>query len=96
MNESTFKLLGTRVLLTRPVRPKSAIQLSPEAEADLDREMMAKWTALEVFATGDEVTQVKAGDKVYVPVNYLQHAEVVVFGEEQKMLIAERDIAIVW
>jgi hypothetical protein len=96
MSTENFKLLGTRVLLTRPVRPKSSIQLTPEAEAELDREMMDKWTALEVFATGDEVTQVKAGQKVYVPVNYLQHAEVVVFGEEQKMLIAERDIAIVW
>jgi len=96
MSEQTFKLLGSRVLLTRPVRPKSAIQLSPEAEAELDKEMMAKWTALEVFATGPEVTQVKQGDKVYVPVTYLQHADIVVFGEEQKMMIAERDIALIW
>lgn len=96
MSEQTFKLLGARVLLTRPVRPKSAIQLSPEAEAELDKEMMAKWTALEVFATGPEVTSVKTGDKVYVPVTYLQHADIVVFGEEQKMMVAERDIALIW
>ena len=96
MSKPFKTLLGTRILLNKPDKPESVIQLSPEAEAELEREMMQKWTMLEVFATGDEVTYVVPGDKVYVPTQYLQHADVVQLDDSIKLMIAERDIAIVW
>ena len=90
------KLVGTRVLLTKPEKPESKVLLSAEAEAELEQEMMKKWTALEVHAVGDEVNLVQPGDKVYVETYALQNAGVVVLDEKHKLMIAERDIAIVW
>lgn len=90
------KLIGTRVLLSKPVKPESKIMLDPLSEAQVEAEMMAKWTALEVYAIGDEVTTVVAGDKVFVETYSLQSAGVVSIGEDLKLMIAERDIAIIW
>jgi hypothetical protein len=90
------KLVGTRVLLTKPKKPESKVLLSPEAEAQMEAEMMAKWTALEVYAVGDEVSIVAPGDKVFVETYSLQNAGVVSIGDDLKLMIAERDIAIIW
>lgn len=89
-------LVGTRVLLTKPQKPESKIMLDPAAEAAMEAEMMAKWTALEVYAVGDEVKTVIPGDKVFVETYSLQNAGVVPVGDDLKLMIAERDIAIVW
>lgn len=89
-------LVGTRVLLTKPQKPESKIMLDPAAEAAMEAEMMAKWTALEVYAVGDEVKTVTPGDKVFVETYSLQNAGVVPVGDDLKLMIAERDIAIVW
>jgi hypothetical protein len=90
------KLIGKRVLLNKPEKPESKVVLSAEAEASLEQDMMKKWTALEVFATGDEVDIVSPGDLVYVETYALQSAGVVQLEEGIKLMIAERDIAIVW
>ena len=114
------KLVGKRVLLNKPVQPESKIQITPEVQAKMDHEMMEKWTALEVFAVGDEVELVKPGDRVFVETYALQSAGVVNFSKEEnktithslghfspyvetvntpqniKLMVAERDIAIVW
>jgi hypothetical protein len=96
---TTFKkLVGKRVLLNKPTKPESKIQLSPEAEASAERELMAKWTALEVHAVGDEVDlcHLQPGDKVYVETYALQSAGVVQIDGNFKLMVAERDIAIIW
>lgn len=90
------KLVGTRVLLTKPKKPESKIMLDPSAEAAMESEMMLKWTALDVYAIGDEVKTVEVGDKVYVETYALQNAGIVVINDDHKMMIAERDIAIIW
>lgn len=92
-----FKMLvGTRVLLSKPQKPESKIMLDPAAEAQMEAEMMAKWTALEVYAVGNEVTLVQPGDKVFVETYSLQSAGVINIGDDMKLMIAERDIAIIW
>lgn len=92
-----FKMLvGTRVLLSKPQKPESKIMLDPAAEAQMEAEMMAKWTALEVYAVGSEVTLVQPGDKVYVETYSLQSAGVIAIEDDMKLMIAERDIAIIW
>jgi hypothetical protein len=90
------KLRGRRILLTKPVKKESAIQLSAGTEAQLDAEAMKQWTALEVYAIGEDVEEVAAGDKVYVPTYGLQQAEILEVGGALRMMISEGDIAIVW
>jgi hypothetical protein len=58
--------------------------------------MIKKWTELEVFAIGEDVTVVVPGDKVYISTSYLQSAERIIIGEEAKMMVLEFEIAIVW
>ena len=60
------------------------------------KEAMALWTNLEVYATGDTVTLVSAGDKVYLTTGSLQNAEKVEIEGEVKLMVSEGDIAIVW
>lgn len=94
---SLFKRLrGRRILLIKPVKKESSIKLNAETEAALDAAAMLQWTALEVFAIGEDVEDVVVGDKVYVPTYGLQQAEVVEIDKKLYMMISEGDIAIIW
>jgi len=91
------KLIGTRVLLTKPVKPETTIVMSPEMENEIEREMMKKWTHLEVYAIGSDVTSVNVGDSLYVPSFSLQSADLIELDDlSTKLMISERDIAIIW
>jgi len=92
-----FKTLkGRRILLEKPVRPESSIELTEDVKRRMEEEMMRKWTSLEVYAVGEDVESVVPGDKVYVPSQGLNSAEVVDINGELKLMIGEFDIAIVW
>ena len=53
---TNFKtLVGKRVLVNKPEKPESKIQLTPESESLMEQEMMKQWTALEVYAIVNEV-----------------------------------------
>ena len=94
---SDFKTLrGRRILLTKPVKKESAIQLSAETEALIDAEAMKQWTALEVFAIGEDVEDVSVGDKVYVPTYGLSQAEILEVGGALRMMVSEGDVSIIW
>lgn len=91
------ELTGRRVLVTKPVRKESAIQLSDEAKAALDADAMKDWTALEVYAIGSDVQRTNlVGKKVYVPTYALQSSEIVEVDGALRMMISEGDIAIIW
>lgn len=93
----TFKLRGKRILLDKPEKKQSAIELTPEAEAELEQQYMKNWTKLTVFAVGTDVAEVKAEDKVYIPTHILQGVEVVQFSDGSiKLLVSENDVAIIW
>jgi co-chaperonin GroES (HSP10) len=87
---------GHRVLLKRPKREERLIQLTPEMEEELNMKELANLKRLEVYALGEEVTNVKVGDFVYVNIMYLQSAELVEVEGEEKIMVSDRDIAIVW
>jgi co-chaperonin GroES (HSP10) len=87
---------GHRVLLNRPKREERLIQLTPEMEEELNMKELANLKRLEVYALGEEVTNVKVGDFVYVNIMYLQSAELVEVEGEEKIMVSDRDIAIVW
>ena len=92
------ELTGRRVLLTKPVRKESSIELSDETKAALDAEAMKNWTALEVYAIGTDVTKpnLVPGKKVYVPTYSLQSSEILEVEGALRMMINEGDVAIIW
>lgn len=96
--QSFEELTGRRVLLTKPVRKESSIELSDETKAQLDAEAMKDWTALEIYAIGTSVTKtnIVPGKKVYVPTYALQSSEIVEIDGALRMMIADDDIAIIW
>jgi len=98
MSQPFKELTGKKILLTKPVRKESTIQLSEEAKAALDAEAMKDWTSLEIFAIGTDVTNKNAvaGAKVYVPTYALQSCEILEVDGALRMMITEGDIAIYW
>jgi hypothetical protein len=88
--------MGRRVLINVPKKKESVIELTAKDEEMIMKEAMALWTNLEVYATGDTVTLVSAGDKVYITTGSLQNAEKVEIEGEVKLMVSEGDIAIVW
>ena len=94
---SNFKIRGKRILLSKPHKEKSSIELTAAQQAEIDAELMKKWTNLEVFAVGEEVTAVKPGDKVYIPTFILQNAEILDMHDQGiKIMVGEQDVAIIW
>ena len=91
-----MKLKGKRVLLSRPVLEKSAIELTPEVQANLDQENMKKWTHLEVFAIGDAVTDINVGDVVYLPKGAIEQCDILEVEGEVKLMTSDFQIAIIW
>ena len=98
MSKTEFKLKGNRVMIERPVRPESAITLTPEIEKQLDEEMIKKWTALNVFAVGDKVEEkdLKPGSKVYIDPSCLQSAGRMEVDGKSYIVIREYDIVVIW
>lgn len=91
-----MKLLGKAIMLDRPEGKQSSIELSEEAQKDLDRELMKEWTALTVHAVGKEITDIKVGDKVYVRVHSLANAEILEVGKLKKMIVSLPEVVLVW
>jgi hypothetical protein len=65
-------------------------------EEEMNIQELKKLKHLEVYAVGEEVTSIKVGDFVYVNMMYLQSAELVDVEGEEKIMVNDRDIAIVW
>jgi hypothetical protein len=95
---SAFKeLRGKRILVTKPVsETKSLIEITPEVQAELDKEMMTKWTRLTVFAVGSEVVDIKPTDEVYINASMLANAELVRLDGVDYMMVLDHAVAIVY
>ena len=89
-------LRGKRVLLTTPELKKSAVELSIKDEEAIMHEAMKKWQKLEVFAVGNEIEDIKPGDKVYVQTYALESGEKIEVEGQIKLLVPDTAIAIVW
>ena len=88
-------LKGKRILIEKPVRPESQVILTEDVQANLDAEFMKSWTKLRVVAVGDEVTSIKAGDKVYVG-SALANSEIVDIEGYVFFIVYESNVAIIW
>jgi hypothetical protein len=95
---SAFKeLRGKRILVTKPVsETKSLIEITPEIQAELDKELMTKWTRLTVFAVGTEVVDIKPNDEVYINASMLANAELVRLDGVDYMMVIDHAVAIVY
>jgi hypothetical protein len=65
-------------------------------EEEMNMRELANLKRLEVYALGEEVTNVKIGDFVYVNLMYLQSAELVEIEGEEKIMVRDSDIAFTW
>jgi hypothetical protein len=90
------KVRGKRVLIKKPVvRKDSLIELTPEMEADLEKDLMMKYSKLEVFAVGNDVTDIKPGDLVYVG-SAIAHAEIIQIEEDIYFLVPDQAVSLIW
>jgi hypothetical protein len=96
LKTNTMQLKGRRVLLNKPEVKESQFELSESDKHALEMDMRKTWTKLEVYAIGDDVESVKVGDKVYMGITGLQASEAVELEDGMKLMVAERDIAIIW
>ena len=90
------KLLGHRILIEKPQRPKSIIELTPEQEAAMDADFLKQWLKLKVFAIGTNVTNLAAGDLVFIDSHALTHAEIIPYEDKHYLVLNEHDVLIVW
>lgn len=96
---SLFKQLrGKRVMIQKPEPEKraSGITLTPEIEAQLEKEAIAKWTRLTVHAVGTEVTDIAAGDEVYITPGILANAEIFKVEETVFMIVPEHAVTLIY
>lgn len=91
-----MKLVGRRVLINVPKKKESVLELTAKDEEMIMQDAMKMWTKLEVYAVGDTVDKLMAGDKVYITTGSLQNAEKVEIDDEIKLIVSEGDIAIIW
>jgi len=90
------KVRGKRVLIKKPViKKESLIEFTPQMEAEYEKDMLAKYTKLEVTAVGSDVTDIKPGDLVYVGAG-IAHSEVIQIEEEFFFLVHEQQVSIIW
>lgn len=92
----SIKLFGHRVLLNRPKKEERLIQLTPEMEEEMNLKELIGLKHLEVYTIGEEVTNVKVGDVVYVNLMYLQSAELVEVEGSERIMVRDTDIAFIW
>jgi hypothetical protein len=96
-----FILRGNKVLLDKPEKKEKKegeldLIVPDNMEKDAEKEMMKEWTHLNVFAVGSEVSDVKAGDKVYVRTGALHSAEIIDMDGNIKMMVTVHDIVMIW
>jgi hypothetical protein len=73
-------LRGNRILISKPAV----------------KELRKSWSSLDVYAVGESVKDISAGDKVYVRATALELSEKIEVDGEMKFMIHEQDIAIIW
>lgn len=91
-----MKVLGNRIMVLKPQAPESVIELTDEAKASMEEEMIKRWSELEVTHVGDDVTKIKVGDRVYIGAPALKAAEVIQYNENFYFLVSEQSVYIVY
>ena len=96
-----FILRGSRIMLDKPAKKekeegKLDLILSEDMEKEEEQASMEEWTHLNVHAVGEDVKDVKPGDKVYVKTGALHNAEIIDLEGSIKMMVTIHDIIMIW
>ena len=91
-----MKLRGQRILLTLPQIPDMKVIIDEKLKAEITQEYYTKADKLEVYMVGELVEDIKAGDKVYVPVKDLQQGSLVEIDGNQYAMLNILSVAIIW
>jgi len=92
------QLRGRAILVDVPKRKESSIQLSAKDEDMIMQEAVKLWNKLTVYAVGDKVEEVSAGDQVYIRTSSLnmEVVERIDIDGEVKLVLNEGDVVIIW
>lgn len=93
-----YKLLrGNRILLDLPEKEESKVILTKEQQEDINREESLKLNRLTVYAVGDLVTDIKAGDVVYMdPGRVRANIIIVTIDGKEKLVASPYDVILIW
>lgn len=92
-----MKLRGKRVILNLPEKKNNnELVLLPGMQEELEREELLTLQNLEVFAVGDQVDDIKAGEWVFVSANNLGMSVPLKIKGEDKIMLREMDVDFIW
>jgi hypothetical protein len=89
-----MKYQGKIVILDKPTyEPKvKGLELSPEAQASMEADLVKHYTRLTVHAVGEDVTFCKAGDEVLITPRQLSFCDVIDIEGKTKFVSKESDV----
>ncbi len=96
MGKGFKQLWGNKIYLIMPEKEESKVILAPELNKDLEKEFIAKFDKLEIYAVGDVVTKFKEGEKVLVDPTSLRRSPVIEVNKMKLLLISDHDIVHTW
>lgn len=93
-----MKYQGKLVILDKPTyEPKiKGLELSPEAQASMEADLVKHYTRLTVHAVGEEVTFCKAGDEVLITPRQLSYCDIVDIEGKTKFVAQESHIIAIY
>lgn len=86
-----MKYQGKVVLLDKPTYESKVkgLELSPDAQASMEADLVKHYTRLKVHAVGEEVTFCKAGDEVLITPRQLSYCDTVEIEGKIKFVATE-------
>jgi hypothetical protein len=92
-----MKVRGNVVILDKPVyENKAGIELSEKDKKLMEEELFQQYQKLKVHSVGQDVSDIKKGDEVYVAPRVLMHCDVMIIDGKDKFLVRASDILIVY
>lgn len=93
-----MKYQGKIVLLDKPAYESkiAGLELSPEAQASMEADLVKHYTRLKVFAVGEEVTFCKPGDEVLITPRQLSYCDVLDLEGKTKFVAIESHVVAVY
>ena len=88
-----MKYQGKIVILNKPAYEAKikGLELSPEAQASMEADLVKHYTRLTVHAVGEDVTFCKAGDEVLITPRQLSYCDVIEIEGKTKFVAKEAD-----
>lgn len=93
-----MKYQGKLVILDKPAyEPKiKGLELSPEAQASMEADLVKHYTKLKVYATGEDVNFCKIGDDVLITPRQLTYCDIIDIEGKTKFVAQESHIIAVY